>query len=133
MDRMELESYITETYGAEGEALWTKSPQHKVFRHGNNQKWFALLMDLPKIKLGLREEGVLDIVNLKCDPIAIGSLRDEPGFFPAYHMNKENWITVALDGSVPDDKVKMLLDFSFEATAGKIKKGRRATDSRPCP
>ncbi|MCI8361302.1 MAG: MmcQ/YjbR family DNA-binding protein [Clostridiales bacterium] len=128
MDRAELEAYITKTYGAQAESPWTRSPQHKVFRHRNNQKWFALLMDVPKVKLGLQEEGVLDIVNFKCDPITIGSLRAGPGFFPAYHMNKENWITVALDGSVPDDKVKMLLDISFEATAGRVKKCRMSTN-----
>ena len=44
------------------------------------------------------------------------------GYFPAYHMNKTSWITVALDGSVPDDEVKLLLDMSFEATAPKMRK-----------
>ena len=37
-----------------------------------------------------------------------GSLLMENGFFPAYHMRKDSWITVALDGSVADDKIKML-------------------------
>ena len=129
MNRNELEAYIAETYGTQAESPWAKNPQHKVFRHGNNQKWFALVMDVPKVKLGLQEEGLLDIVNLKCDPITIGALRADPGFFPAYHMNKENWITVALDGGVPDDKVKMLLDVSFEATAGKVKKRRMSRDT----
>lgn len=36
------------------------------------------------------------------------------GFFGAYHMNKTNWISVALDGSADDEKVKMLVDLSFE-------------------
>ena len=62
------------------------------------------------------------VVNWKCDPILIGSLRKENGFFPAYHMNKASWITVALDGSVPDEQIKMLLDMSYNATTAKIKK-----------
>lgn len=37
-------------------------------------------------------------------------------------MNKESWISVALDGSVPDDKLRMLLDISFELTKPKIRK-----------
>ncbi len=45
-------------------------------------------MDVPKNKLGLAGSDVIDVVNLKCDPILIGSLRKEPGIFPAYHMNK---------------------------------------------
>ena len=46
----------------------------------------------------------------------------ENGFFPAYHMRKDSWITVALDGSVADYKIKMLLDVSYQATAPKVRK-----------
>ena len=74
---------------------------------------------LPEDTLGLRGTEPLDVVNFKCDPILIGSLRGEPGIFPAYHMNKEQWLTAALDGSVSDEQIKMLLDMSYEATASK--------------
>ena len=36
-------------------------------------------------------------------------------------MNKDSWITVALDGSVSDDKIKMLLDASYDATTPKAR------------
>lgn len=71
---------------------------------------------------GLPGQQPVDIVNLKCDPILIGSLRAEPGFYPAYHMNKENWITAALDGSAPEDKLRLVLDMSYNATAPKLRK-----------
>ena len=122
MDRTELKNYIMEFYNAEPDFPWINYPDYEVFRHSNNQKWFALIMDIPKAKLGLTDEGIISIVNLKCDPIIIGNLRSENGFFPAYHMNKNNWITVALDGSAADDKIKMLLDMSFELTDVKTKK-----------
>ena len=79
-------------------------------------------MDVPKDKLGLRGSEPLDVVNFKCDPILIGSLRGESGFFPAYHMNKEQWLTAALDGSVSDEQIKMLLDMSYVLTATKPRK-----------
>ena len=120
MRRNELEAFIMETYNAEADYPWRKSPNHAVFRHCSNRKWFALIMDVPKNKLGLQGEGLLDVINLKCNPILIGSLREEPGFLPAYHMSKDNWITVALDGSAPDDKITMLLDMSYQATAPKV-------------
>ncbi|MCB5868649.1 MmcQ/YjbR family DNA-binding protein, partial [Faecalicatena fissicatena] len=122
MKRSELESFIMETYNAGADYPWLKYPNYEVFRHCNNRKWFALIMDVPKNKLGLQGEEVLEVVNFKCDPILIGTLREEPGFFPAYHMSKDSWITVALDGSVSDDKIKMLLDTSYEATASKTHK-----------
>lgn len=119
MNRAQLENYILETYNAKADHPWAKYPNFKVFRHSNNQKWFALIMDVPKGKLGVPGDGVLDVVNLKCDPIMIGSLRCEKGFFPAYHMNKGSWITVSLDGSVADEKIKLLVDMSYDATAVK--------------
>lgn len=122
MNREELEKYIAEIYDADAEFPWVKYPNYIVFRHSSNQKWFALIMNVPKEKLGLSENGVLDILNVKCDPIMIGLFRAEPGIYPAYHMNKASWISVALDGSVNDEKIKILLDMSFELTAPKIKK-----------
>ena len=122
MNRNELETFIMETYNADADYPWFKYPNYEVFRHCNNQKWFALIMDVPKKKLGLQSEEILDVVNFKCDPLLIGSLREESGFFPAYHMSKDSWINVALDGSVSDDKIKMLLDMSYQATAPKTHK-----------
>lgn len=119
MNRNELEAFIMETFHVVPEYPWLKYPNYEVFRHCSNQKWFALMMDIPKNKLGLQGNELLDVVNFKCDPLLIGSLRKEGGFFPAYHMNKNNWITVALDSSVSDDKIKILVDMSYQLTASK--------------
>ena len=125
MDRKDLIKYIIDNYGTEPDYPWDKYPAYEVFRHSGNNKWFALIMDVSKNKLGLKGSGKIDIVNLKCDPIIGGSLRNGAGIFPAYHMNKENWVTVALDGSAPDDTIKMLLDISYDATVPKIRPKRR--------
>lgn len=122
MDREELRQFILNSYSAEPDHPWLNHPRFEVFRHSNNQKWFALVMDISKSKLGLQSTDMIDVVNLKCDPILVGSLRSDAGIFPAYHMSKANWITVALDGSVPGEKLKMLLDLSYELTATKIRK-----------
>ena len=122
MNKIELQKYIAEVYNTEPDFPWESNPTFAVYRHRSNRKWFALVMDIPKSKLGLREDGDIDIVNLKCEPAMIGSLRLEQGFFPAYHMNKDKWISVALDGSVDDEQLMFLLDMSFELTDVKIKK-----------
>lgn len=122
MDRSEFKVYIQENYGIEPDCSWIEYPDYEVFRHNGNKKWFALVMGVPKNKFGLPGCENLDVVNLKCNPLLLGSLLGEKGFFPAYHMSKVNWITVALDGSVSDDKIKMLLDISFELTAKISKK-----------
>ena len=122
MNKTELQKYIAEAYSTVPDFQWESTPDAAVYRHENNRKWFALVMTIPKARLGIRSDGMIDIVNLKCDPLLVGSLRSEPGIFPAYHMNKDKWISVALDGSADDEQIKMLLDMSFELTAVTIQR-----------
>ncbi len=121
MNRTKLDKFITEIYGAKAEFLWASAPTFAVYRHENNKKWFAVIMDIPKEKLGIKSEGKISVVNLKCDPLLIGSVLKEEGIHKGYHMNKNYWITVCLDGSIEDDKIKWLLGLSFDLTAKKIK------------
>ena len=122
MNREELEAYILNHYSAQPDYPWADTPRAAVFRHAGNRKWFALLMEVPRDKLGLAGTEQLDIVNFKCDPILISSLHGEPSIFPAYHMNKSSWITAALDGSVQTETIELLLDVSYELTKPKIRR-----------
>ena len=122
MNRKELKQYIQNTFNVNPDYPWVKQPDNEVFRHSSNKKWFALIMNVEKSKLGLLEEGMLEVVNLKCDAILLGSLQGKKGIFPGYHMNKANWITVALDGSVDEETIKMLVDLSYEMT---LKNGKK--------
>lgn len=122
MNKTELQKHIAEAYSTAPDFPWESTPDAAVYRHENNRKWFALVMTIPKARLGIRSDGMIDIVNLKCDPLLVGSLRSEPGIFPAYHMNKDKWLSVALDGSADDEQIKMLLDMSFELTAVTIQR-----------
>ena len=129
MNREEVQTYIAQTYDANAEYLWAKYPHYAVFRHPNNQKWFAAVLDVPKQRLGLPEEGILDILNVKCDPVAMGSFLSQPGIFKGYHMNKANWLSLALDGTVDKETIALLLDMSFDLTAkqAKARKGKNQT------
>ena len=122
MEREELEQLLREEYGVEPDYPWLDAPDYGVFRHNANRKWFALIMTLPKNRLGLAGEGKIDVVNLKVDPILLGSVLHEPGFFPAYHMSKTHWVTAALDGSADRERLLWLLDMSFEMTRPKRKR-----------
>ncbi len=129
MNRIQLSEYLTSSYGAQEEFLWESYPDCSVFRHASNKKWFAVLMEVPKSKLGLTAEGTLEIVNVKCDPRLTEALLDTfkpgTGLYPAYHMNKKHWLSVALDGSVSDARIRSLLDASHALTAPKLKPLRR--------
>lgn len=108
--------YAKESFDSEPEYLWAKFPGYAVLRHAGRGRWYAVVMNVPRPRLGLPGEGTADILDVRCDPILIGSLRDGERYLPAYRMNKDRWITVVLDGSVPEGEVFSLLDMSFGLT-----------------
>lgn len=91
-----------------------------VFRHGDNGKWFGLLMPVKKSVLeGESDPGKVDVFNLKITPEKIPDLWKTDGIYPAYHMNRKYWISVALDGRVGDDLALELIAESFRLTKKK--------------
>ena len=106
--------YIVDNFGAEAEYPFVTSPNTAVFRNGRNGKWFAVLLGrLPARCLGLDEEGVCDVLNLKCDPVMTHAIIDSKRIFRAYHMNKEHWISVRLDSGITHEELGFLVDMSF--------------------
>ena len=110
-----------------------------IFRHGDNGKWFALIMNIKCAALAetvkkiagrvpealLRPEGPrIDVINLKSVPEDRDALYKEKGIFPAYHMNHTHWISITLDDSLPDDRVMELVGTSFRLTEKKRRHGR---------
>lgn len=116
--------YAANTYGVEPDYPFSTAPTYAVLRHLSNRKWFALIGDVRRDRLGLSGEGKVDIINVKCDPILSGSLLMQEGYYPAYHMNHESWITILLDGTVSLEEIYQLLDLSYELTMVKPKKKR---------
>ncbi len=117
--------YIKKKYKVSPEYPWAKYDSNAVFRHTDNRKWFALVMDVKREKLGLHGDEYVDVVNLKVDDMFFRDmLIRQDGIFPAYHMNKQHWTTVLLDGTVPKEKVFELIDMSFMVTASAKKKAK---------
>ena len=118
-------AYMKKKYKVSPEYPWAKYDSNAVFRHSDNKKWFALVMGVEKDKLGLTGDEYVDVINLKIDDMMFRDiLVQTEGILPAYHMNKEHWITVLLDGTVDEDKVYDLIDVSYMATASKKKQGK---------
>ena len=61
----------------------------------------------------------MEIVNLKCEPDLIPNLIRESGIYPAYHMNKQHWISVDIEGYEDLDKLKILVDMSYQLVGKK--------------
>lgn len=121
--RRKIIDYIKKKYKAEPEHLWRSYTDYIVFRHSDNNKWFGIIMDVSRDKLGLDGDDRVDIIDVKVeDPFLRDMLIQQPGYLPAYHMNKGNWITVLLDGTVSFEDVCGMVDEGFMATASKAKK-----------
>ena len=62
-------------------------------------------------------------VNLKNEPERNAELREEyQAVKPGYHMSKVHWNTVEIDGSIPDDLIKNLIDESYDLVVMKLNK-----------
>ena len=103
-----------------------------VLRHGDTGKWFGIALKAPRSMVGLAGDGHAEVLDLKCDPlVSFGLMQSYPDIVPAYHMNKHHWIAIRLEGDVPEDVVRMLLEMSFSLTQGKrSQRSGRAGDSR---
>ena len=109
---------VKKKYKVIGDTPWAKYPDNIVLRHVDTRKWFGLLMNIPYAKLGINKPGNVDVLNIKKDNVVIGSFLQD-GILPAYHMNKASWVSVLLDGTVPEQDIEFLLNVSFELTKGK--------------
>ncbi|MEU0840183.1 MmcQ/YjbR family DNA-binding protein [Streptomyces sp. NPDC005962] len=72
-------------------------------------------------------------VNLKCDPEAAIRLRgDYPGLIaPGWHMNKRHWNTVTVDGDLPDQFVRELIEDSYDLVVAGLPRAERLRLDRP--
>lgn len=118
MTRKDLLDYVSNQYGTDPEYPWASTPDSAVLRHRNNKKWYGLIMNVSNSRLHIDDEGFSEVINLKCHHVLIGELLRRKGILPAYHMNKEHWISVLLteNSEISDEEIISLVDLSYELT-----------------
>lgn len=78
-----------------------------VMRHKKNTKVFAWIFD---------KEGRIWI-NVKAEPGFLDLWRQTyPSVIPAFHLNKDHWNSIILDGSVPEDDIREMIRHSYAMT-----------------
>lgn len=121
-----LHKYIQEEYGVIADypfsEEWAPSP---VFRHKDNKKWFLIGMLVPKSRVCGSDKTPTWVLDLKCDPLLKPAMLEKKGFYIAYHMNKEHWITILLD-EVDEEDLKFAISMSFDLTKAKYKKRKQS-------
>ncbi|MEV0320481.1 MmcQ/YjbR family DNA-binding protein [Streptomyces sp. NPDC050658] len=96
------------------------NPESSVFKVAG--KMFALChLDARPLK-----------VNLKCDPeIALQLRAAHPEIVPGWHMNKRHWNTVTVDGELPDQQVRELIEDSYDLVVAGLPRAQRLRLDRP--
>ena len=115
MTKSELLNFVRDTFSVDPDFPWGEE-EGFVLRHTNNRKWFAVGMNVRYLRLGIDREGSTDLIDVKCSPLMMGSYLQLPGILPGYHMNKDHWLTILLDGTAADDTIRELLEISYELT-----------------
>ena len=60
-------------------------------------------------------------MTLKCDPIFAEVLRNRyADIVPGYYMNKQHWNSLYLEGAVPDEGVKDMIDMAHRLVLEKL-------------
>lgn len=105
--------YVRKTYGDELQYLWEKFPENAVFRRKDNSCWYGALLVLSRRKLGFDSDEIIDIIDLRMPSERAPVMIDGKKYLPGYHMNKNSWFTIVLDGSVPTDEIFRRIDDSY--------------------
>ena len=112
MDAAALRAWCLEQQGAVEE--WPFGPDHSVFKVAG--KMFALSA-LARTPLE---------VSVKCEPELALQLRGSYAEIrPGYHLNKRHWNTVTLDGSLPDQLVRDMIEDSYDLVVSALPKRTR--------
>jgi predicted DNA-binding protein (MmcQ/YjbR family) len=65
-------------------------------------------------------------VSLKCEPQLAQTLREAHAeVLPGYHLNKRHWNTVIIDGSLPEQMIKDLIEDSYDLVVEQLPVSRR--------
>ncbi|MCM1495835.1 MAG: MmcQ/YjbR family DNA-binding protein [Bacteroides sp.] len=85
-------------------------PNWCVIRHSENKKVFAWIFD---------KDGHV-WMNVKADPEWRDFWRQAyQSVLPAYHLNKQHWNSIILDGTVPEKDIKRMIAESYDLTKKK--------------
>ena len=115
----EIITYVKNKYGDELEFLWEKSPKNAVVRRKSSNKWYAVILTVSKRKLNLDSDEIIEVINLHNTVEEIKKLIDNKRYFPAYHMNKKHWISIALNVCTDEALIKECIYYSYKCVAKK--------------
>lgn len=89
-------------------------------------EWHRFFIDDKMIAAICINKDQENIISLKCIPSLSQELQDDYRTIkPGFYMNKKHWISINLDGTVDNDKIKYLIDISYDLIFEKLTKKRQ--------
>ena len=120
--RERIDVYAKEKYGIDPEILPFSHEEYEIYRHTETGKWFAVFIVKERSAFGLEGDGTAEILCVKSkDPLLADVLMEQPGYLRGYPSRKWNWVSVVLDGTVPFEDIRRLLDESYLTTKTKTR------------
>ncbi len=112
--------YILEAYGSAPEFLWPNIPSYAAFRQPGKKKWFAVMGSVPlsKVDREVKSAQPVEVINVKVDQDRIKDYLSQTGIYEAFHMNKQCWVSIILDDTLPDEAVQGMIDDSYGSIQG---------------
>ena len=81
-----------------------------LIRHKQNKKVFAWIFE--------KDDYIW--INVKCEPDLLDFWRQiYPSVVPAYHLNKDHWNSIILDGTIPEKEIYEMIMQSYILTKAK--------------
>lgn len=113
----EIIKYIKDKYNDDLEFLWKKFDDDAIWRNKNNNKWYGVLLTVKASKFGIESLDTVEVIDLRYSKDKIKEAIDNKKIFPGYHMNKDSWITIILDGSMDTKEIFKYIDNSYNIIA----------------
>lgn len=110
----EIMQYVKQKYGDELEYLWPKFPNNAIWRRKDNKKWYGAILTTTKDKIGLIGKETIEVLDLRADKDMLPQIVDNKKYFAGYHMNKQHWISIVLDGELELAEICQRLDDSYK-------------------
>ena len=110
-----LARLIDQRFHEQPEFVFKRLPDYAAFRESISQKWYGLVMNIPQQRLDQNYRSAdekVEIIEFRIDIKQRKALLKRPGFYPAYHMNKDSWICVTLDDTQDDQQIMTLIEQS---------------------
>jgi len=105
-----LADALRERYGDLPDDPWNgRYPGIGVFRRRDGRKWYAIVMNVDGVHVG-RPGARCEVMAIRAGESRVAELLENDGFFPAYHMNRKNWVSVVTDGALSDEVILDELD-----------------------